>query len=266
MRKRIAHLPFWVWPVLGIAAVLAIGGILWLPHFTTSSADYCLTCHGTGETQDKSQPSLVHPAYSQVSCVDCHAKPGQPIITEGYQGGFSADPELISSNCRRCHQDVVANKDVEAKFNTVGIRIPHKYVPEEVFLQCTNCHKDIAHDLNNPATNRPHREYCYQCHSETESCAKCHEKGVPQLPAQPHPGGVVSGRTLYNQYCALCHGAQGEQMPGANLGEADFLNSRSDASLAEAISQGVPGMPSYGSLLSPEEIQTIIDWLHSQGK
>lgn len=270
MKRKILNLPVWVYPVVGIVVVLAIGGVLWLPHYTTSSASYCLTCHGTGETPDKSKSSSVHPSYAEVSCVDCHAKPGQPIITEGYRGGFSADPALVSSNCRRCHEDVVKNKDVDAKFNPLGIKIPHKEVPEEVFLQCTNCHRDIAHDLSNPATNRPHREYCYECHSEQESCSKCHTGNVPQIPPTPHPGGEKDGRTLYSQYCALCHGSGGNQLPGVNLGSKEFLDSRGDTSLAGSIAQGVTGMPAYGKEkggpLSPEGIQAIISWLHSRGE
>ncbi len=162
-------------PIVGIPGVV-------LAHYTTSSASFCLTCHGTGDTPDRGVPSDVHPSFETVSCVDCHAKPGQ-IVFEGYVKGFLAEPERVASNCQRCHSTMANRTDQQGfKFNVRSITINH-----ETHLQrgatCVTCHANVAHDLEQPKTNRPRMENCYSCHPRNDSCMKCHQGGIP--PATP---------------------------------------------------------------------------------
>ena len=162
--------------------ILVLGALplLGIANFTTTNPAYCLNCHATGETPDMGKKSLVHPSYDKVKCVDCHAKPGQLVIAEGYRGGFTAEAERVSPNCMRCHEKIISNEQKDFKYNVNNIRIPHEFHVKTVGALCTNCHRNVAHDFREPQTNRPQMEYCRQCHSPTDDCMKCHPSGLPK--------------------------------------------------------------------------------------
>jgi mono/diheme cytochrome c family protein len=71
---------------------------------------------------------------------------------------------------------------------------------------------------------------------------------------------------LYANHCAVCHGDQGQ---GAGLAEeplnsAEFLASRGDDDLRQAIIKGVPNaMPPYEDRLSTEDMADIIAFFRS---
>src|SRR5574337_815993 len=113
------HIPKWVLIVsllVGLGAVTTFA--IWLPRYTTSNPNYCLSCHGDeGGLPNRGIPSEVHPPYSQVSCVQCHGRHGQ-LVFEGYRKGFMAEPERISPNCLSCHTGMATKKDeTNFKFN-----------------------------------------------------------------------------------------------------------------------------------------------------
>ncbi|MDO8670586.1 MAG: hypothetical protein Q7O66_04045 [Dehalococcoidia bacterium] len=178
---KIAGLPKMV-IILGAFLILVLGSLplLGIANFTSTNPIYCLTCHGIGDTPDMSKMSLVHPGYDKVKCVDCHAKPGWLVVADGYRSGFKADPEQVSPNCRRCHEKIISNEQVDFKYNVNNIRIPHEFHVKTVGVLCANCHRNIAHDFGEPQTNRPQMEYCRQCHQPNEDCLKCHPQGLPK--------------------------------------------------------------------------------------
>ncbi|MBI4333281.1 MAG: hypothetical protein HY673_18610 [Chloroflexi bacterium] len=217
------RIPLWAWMAGGIAVIGGINMALWLPHFVTADAKYCLTCHATGETPDKELGSRVHPDYARVSCVDCHAKPGQRIVVEGYRGGFSATPAFVSKNCGSCHQDIIRADQQGFQFNELDIRIDHEKHVTKLGAQCTDCHRNVAHEYSVEPTNRPLMEYCNKCHSKAESCSSCHPSGLPKaktvlgknvplIPAGELPPVIkhpVGGRAS----CSTCHGANVAGLP-----------------------------------------------------
>jgi mono/diheme cytochrome c family protein len=90
-------------------------------------------------------------------------------------------------------------------------------------------------------------------------------------PLPPSPRGPEPGRTLYQAHCATCHGAAGRGdtwrarllllRPGDLSSPA--LASLTDRYLAEIVRHGgatfgKPGMPSFGFVLSDEEIEAVI--------
>lgn len=210
-RRRLPRWPLGLWlVVLAVVAIPAIGlpGIV-LARYTTSDSSFCLSCHATGETPDRSVTSQVHPDLSEVSCVDCHARPGQ-VVFEGYVKGFMAEPERVSGNCVRCHPATPERTGVEGfKFNENGIQVNHQAHLERG-ATCVSCHANVAHDLGSPKlngptlelvsdarpapegqgsgappleqvrSNRPTMESCYSCHSRSTSCAQCHAGALPQ--------------------------------------------------------------------------------------
>lgn len=192
--------------LVGGALLLVAGAVpaVSLLRFTTTSPEYCLGCHATGETLNVGAGSLIHPPYGRVACVDCHADPartvaGLHVAAEGYRGGFSAQPERLNQNCLRCHGDVMGREIRQFKFNLMGVRIPHAFHLKTVGARCTDCHSNIAHEKAAPATNRPHMEACIACHqgdAKASTCWKCHAKGSLSLPRSP----LVTPGT-----CARCH-------------------------------------------------------------
>jgi cytochrome c5 len=260
--------PFWVWPLGAIVLILGVSGVSWLPRFTTSDPDFCLSCHSRGDTPYIGEPSLVHPGWDKVSCTQCHAEPGQQVIVDLYKEGVSADPERLRNNCLRCHSETALTNEQDGfKFNKMEIRIPHRFHVETVGAECVDCHRNIAHDKREKPTNRPRMDYCYTCHSQSDSCLKCHQNGIPTPPEMvtPKKKGPTSGEQIYKRNCAMCHGPRGDQLPGTDLSSVEFLNSRTDATLTRAITQGTPSMPAFGGSLSPEEIQALVKLMRSWG-
>jgi cytochrome c oxidase cbb3-type subunit 3 len=80
------------------------------------------------------------------------------------------------------------------------------------------------------------------------------------------------GKRLFEKNCAFCHGADGtgknwigqflEPHP-RNLQDPGFMAAKTREDLQAAIAAGLPGssMPAWKSVLSPREIQSIIDYI-----
>ncbi len=180
---------------LGVLAALGIVGLYGIVSYTTIGPQYCLGCHATGETLDMSVKSLVHP--ESVGCYECHATPGKLVAME-YRHLFRADAERINPNCLRCHEDILTDARRNYKYNPLEIKIPHRFHVETVGARCTDCHANIAHDWEQPQTNRPTMESCYQCHTITKTaCGMCHPKGTAVRPKQ---------KEIYRSECRRCHG------------------------------------------------------------
>jgi len=267
--ERIKELPRWVWFVLAIAILPPLTApVAGLARYTTSSSEYCLTCHGAGDTPDRSVKSVVHPGFDKVTCVDCHAKHGQ-VVYEGYVKGFAAEPERVASNCVRCHEATPLRNDNQGfKFNFADINVTHKSHLERG-ATCATCHSNVAHDLGVPQTNRPRMESCNQCHSVSESCTKCHAKGPPSgvlpVPAPERSGMDTDGRVLYQRTCSACHGPRGDQIERRKLNSQEFLDQRGDQVIHRDIADGHGIMPGFGVArgghLSDDQIVAIIGYV-----
>lgn len=64
-------------------------------------------------------------------------------------------------------------------------------------------------------------------------------------PARKHPGDALSGKPLYTQYCASCHGPEAhgyaEGGPGPAIGNSGFLAVASDDYIFQTVKHGRPG-------------------------
>jgi len=97
-----------------------------------------------------------------------------------------------------------------------------------------------------------------------------------------NPGRVRSGRAVYEQHCASCHGATAEgasnwqvrdangELPAPPHNAEGHTWRHSDAELYEMVSKGWRDpfnkttrltMPAFGSVLSPDQIRTVISYL-----
>ncbi len=75
---------------------------------------------------------------------------------------------------------------------------------------------------------------------------------------------VFAGKTLYNDYCAQCHGENGTgnmpNTPDFRRGEGLL---QSDADLLLHIREGRKSMPAFRGLLSDSEILDIVTYLRA---
>lgn len=92
------------------------------------------------------------------------------------------------------------------------------------------------------------------------------EADAPDRQAQAMAGDAANGLTIFNSTCIVCHGEQGmgtEQAPVLN--DAARLAQFDDAWYVQTISAGRPaqGMPTWGTVLAPEEIRDLIALLRA---
>ncbi|HEX6123318.1 MAG TPA: c-type cytochrome [Ktedonobacterales bacterium] len=84
------------------------------------------------------------------------------------------------------------------------------------------------------------------------------------------------GAALFGQYCATCHGFQGQGINGPKLNNSDAVNALSDDDLTRIISGGIPGDPSqpaklampawsqaYGGSLTEDDISYLVSFIRS---
>src|SRR5207249_9429358 len=77
------------------------------------------------------------------------------------------------------------------------------------------------------------------------------------------PSEVDEGRELFIGNCAVCHGPDGDSVPGVDLGHGKFKKASSYDNVIEIIRDGVPrtAMPAFSKELSELEMRAIIAYL-----
>lgn len=74
---------------------------------------------------------------------------------------------------------------------------------------------------------------------------------------------IEAGQRLYGPQCQICHGANGDGVPGVDLKLGRFRRSSSDEDLARAITSGVPGTGMPPFVLRPDELSGIIAFIRA---
>jgi mono/diheme cytochrome c family protein len=80
-----------------------------------------------------------------------------------------------------------------------------------------------------------------------------------------------SAASLYKTNCVACHAQDGRGSPlGKSLHAADFhsaqVQQQSNAQLAGVIAQGRGSMPAFGTRLSKDQIDALVDYIRTVGK
>lgn len=73
-------------------------------------------------------------------------------------------------------------------------------------------------------------------------------------------GTLESGKTVYTQRCAPCHGALGQGQIGPNLTDSFWIHGNgSVGDVLNVVAKGVTekGMPAWESMVSPKELQAV---------
>lgn len=240
---------------------------------------YCAQCHGIKGDQVAnvkllSNEFLTERGFSALEKIASEGHGGMPAFGRGY-GGPLTDDEIRA---------IIAHLKIASAGpgNADGKALYEK--------NCTTCHGFWGDKM--PTVNL--RSGTYQQQLGDEGLVKAIAQGKGNMPAWSKQyggslgydeivaieryvvslaqgqagGGVPSGRNLYVQSCVSCHGENGNQVPGANLGSADYLSSRGDEALIKATTEGKGGMPPFGKTkggpLADEGIQAIIEYLKTK--
>jgi putative heme-binding domain-containing protein len=74
---------------------------------------------------------------------------------------------------------------------------------------------------------------------------------------------IEDGGRVFRQSCANCHGPDGNEIPGIDLGRGVFKTAKSDEDLIRIIQKGVPGTPMPPTNMSEEQAKRVVAYLRS---
>jgi putative heme-binding domain-containing protein len=74
---------------------------------------------------------------------------------------------------------------------------------------------------------------------------------------------VEDGARVFRQSCANCHGPDGNEIPGVDLGRGQFKAAKTDDDLVAIIRKGVPGTPMPATNMSEEQAKRVVAYLRS---
>jgi cytochrome c oxidase cbb3-type subunit III len=74
---------------------------------------------------------------------------------------------------------------------------------------------------------------------------------------------IENGGRLYLANCTVCHGPEGDQIPGVDLGHGKFRRAADDEDIEQIIIKGIPGtgMPSHD--FNEQQAESIVAYLRS---
>jgi len=74
---------------------------------------------------------------------------------------------------------------------------------------------------------------------------------------------IENGGRLYLANCTVCHGPEGDQIPGVDLGHGKFRRAADDEDIEQIIIKGIPGtgMPSHD--FTEDQAESIVAYLRS---
>lgn len=74
---------------------------------------------------------------------------------------------------------------------------------------------------------------------------------------------IENGGRLYIANCTVCHGPEGDQIPGVDLGHGKFRRATDDEDIEQIIIKGIPGtgMPSHD--LTEQQAESVVAYLRS---
>src|SRR5688572_22024616 len=74
---------------------------------------------------------------------------------------------------------------------------------------------------------------------------------------------VETGQRLYGPQCQVCHGVQGDGVPGVDFKLGRFRRASSDDDIARIITSGVPGTGMPAFVLRPDELRAVVAFIRA---
>jgi len=73
------------------------------------------------------------------------------------------------------------------------------------------------------------------------------------------PTRLEEGRSLFAQYCVVCHADQGQGLVGPNLTDAYWVHGNQPLDIHKIVTNGVPakGMAAWGNQLGPRRVESV---------
>jgi mono/diheme cytochrome c family protein len=115
--------------------------------------------------------------------------------------------------------------------------------------------------------------------AQTKPTAPAAKAAAPAAAAKATPESIANGETIYKRQCQMCHGATGmgdgpaaKTLKGKlpNLSDKATMAKIKDEDIHEALMNGlkteVGNMPSFKTKLKPEEMEDVINYVHSLAK
>ncbi len=90
------------------------------------------------------------------------------------------------------------------------------------------------------------------------------QRGGGNRDVDPHD--VEAGSAKYSNICASCHGQDGDQVPGVDLGHDTFRRAKTDQELIDIIRNGIPGTGMPANRMSENAASAIVSYLHEMAK
>src|SRR6266566_3065948 len=77
------------------------------------------------------------------------------------------------------------------------------------------------------------------------------------------PGDIEDGQRLFGAACTICHGVEGDAVPGVDLGHGKFNRASSDEELIKIIQNGIKGTAMPPGNFNDFQAGTIVAYLRS---
>lgn len=79
------------------------------------------------------------------------------------------------------------------------------------------------------------------------------------------PAALASGKEVFAKNCVACHGPDGGGVIGPNLTDAAWIHGGTPSAIHKVVDDGVlaKGMPNWGRLLKPDELNNVIAYVIS---
>ena len=77
------------------------------------------------------------------------------------------------------------------------------------------------------------------------------------------PGDIEEGEQLFIENCAICHGPEGDAVPGVALAKGQFRHASSDEELGQVIRNGIPGTAMPPANFHEHQVTALIAYVRS---
>ncbi len=255
-------------------------GTKFTPHAKLTSANWSTTL--TAEEKISLLNFLVAPDGQRLFTIYCSSCHGQSI---SYTGDETQLRQTIVQGGQHLTMPGWQNKLTASQIDTLAnyvVRGAYAQEGQALFKQyCSACHGnrlpaatdvDLAREAI--AAGGPHQTLPVWGNILTSAQI---DALVNYIVTSAQGTSVQRGQSLFQQYCAQCHGYFGEgginpSNPNqiiAPIGSVEFLNTRDDATLYQIISQGQSdqGMSAFGSAnggnLDDDQINSIVQYIRS---